>query len=126
MMTNFFQNNIEEIKGRWTPTNTNTITPKLFLRDNITTQTSTRWLESADYLRVQEIMLAYLFPNVKQKLNMTALRVFASVNNAAIITGYSGADPEINTNRQANVAFGVDSRGVPLPRTFTLGLRAGF
>jgi hypothetical protein len=48
------------------------------------------------------------------------------VNNAAIITGYSGADPEINTNRQANVAFGVDSRGVPLPRTFTLGLRAGF
>ena len=126
MMTNFFQNNIEEIKGRWTPTNTNTITPKLFLRDNITTQTSTRWLESADYLRVQEIMLAYLFPNVKQKLNMTALRVFASVNNAYIITGYSGADPEINTNRQANVAFGVDSRGVPLPRTFTLGLRAGF
>ncbi len=126
LMTNFFNNNIDEIKSRWTPTNKNTITPKLVLRENVTTQTSTRWLEKADYLRVQEIVLAYTFPTVKKMLGVSTFRVFGSVNNAFLLTGYSGQDPDINTNRQANIAFGVDSRGVPLARTFVLGLRAGF
>jgi hypothetical protein len=45
-----------------------------------------------------------------------------------LITGYSGLDPEINTNKERN---GVPSRGIdytayPSARTFTLGLNASF
>ncbi len=126
MMTNSLQNNITEILDRWTPSNTNTTIPKLFLQDNISTQTSTRWLEKADYLRVKRISLGYNFPNVKQKLGMSTLRLFVAGDNVALLTGYSGQDPEINTNRATNIAFGVDSRGVPLQRAFSLGLNAAF
>jgi TonB-linked SusC/RagA family outer membrane protein len=126
MMTNFLQNNITEIEKRWTPENTNTSVPKLFLQDNITTQTSTRWLEKADYLRLKTVTLGYTFPTVREKLGMSNLRLYISGDNLALLTGYSGQDPEINTNRTANIAFGVDSRGVPLPRTFLIGLNASF
>jgi len=98
----------------------------LFLQDNITTQTSTRWLEKADYLRLKTVTLGYTFPTVREKLGMSNLRLYISGDNLALLTGYSGQDPEINTNRTANIAFGVDSRGVPLPRTFLIGLNASF
>ncbi|WP_343700267.1 TonB-dependent receptor [Chitinophaga sp.] len=126
LMTNFLQNNITEIEKRWTPTNTNTSVPRLYLVDNITTQTSTRWLEKADYLRLKTVSLGYSFPNIKQKLGMNTLRLYVAGDNLALLTGYSGQDPEINTNRTANIAFGVDSRGVPLARTFSIGLNASF
>ncbi len=126
LMTNFLNNNLVEIKDRWTPENKNTDVPKLVLRDNISTQTSTRWLEKGDYLRLKNVSLGYSFPGIREKLGMSNLRLFVSGDNLAIITGYSGADPEINTNRTANIAFGVDNRGVPLGRTISVGLNASF
>lgn len=126
LMSNYFQNNIEEIKDRWTTKGQQTDVPKLFLRDGISTQASTRWLEKADFLRVREISLGYNFPGVKTRLGLNSLRVYALVQNAYVFTGYKGTDPEANTNRQANIAYGVDSRGVPMPRIYTLGLNVGF
>ena len=86
----------------------------------------TRWLEKGDYLRLKNVSLGYSFPGIREKLGMSNLRLFVSGDNLAIITGYSGADPEINTNRTANIAFGVDNRGVPLGRTISVGLNASF
>lgn len=126
LMTNFFNNNLEEIKDRWTTPGQQTDVPKLFLKDAVSVQASTRWLEKGDFVRVREIRLGYNFPGVKSRLGLSSLRVYALVQNAFLITGYKGSDPEANTNRQANIAFGVDSRAVPVPRIFTLGLNVGF
>ncbi|MBO9727298.1 MAG: TonB-dependent receptor [Chitinophaga sp.] len=126
LMTTFFGNNLEEIKDRWTPDNKNTDVPKLFLADATITQASTRWLEKANFVRAREISLGYTFPSVKRQLGVNTLRVYALVQNAFIITKYKGADPEINTNRTNNINYGVDNRGVPMPRVFTFGLNVGF
>ena len=126
LLTTFFGNNLEEVKNRWTPENKNTDIPKLFLADATITQASTRWLEKGDFVRAREISLGYTFPGIKQKLGMNSLRVYGLVQNAFIITKYKGSDPEVNTNRDSNINYGVDNRGVPIPRIFTLGLNVGF
>lgn len=126
LMTTFFGNNLEEVKNRWTPENKNTDVPKLFLADATITQASTRWLEKGDFLRAREISLGYTFPGIKQKLGVSTLRIYGLVQNAFIITKYKGSDPEVNTNRDSNINFGVDNRGVPIPRIYTLGLNVGF
>lgn len=126
LMNNYFQNNLEEIKNRWTPENRNTDVPKLVLSDAPTNQASTRWLEKGDFLRAREISLGYTFPGIKDKLGLNSLRVYGLVQNAFIITKYKGADPEINTNRESNINYGTDNRGMPLPRIFMLGLNVGF
>ena len=132
LMSNFFTNNIEEIKTRWTKPGDITNVPKLYITDNIATQASTRWLERADFLRIREILLAYNFVDISKRLNINTLKVYASIQNAFIFTNYSGQDPEISTNRQndpavvANIANGIDSRGVPLSRTITFGINVGF
>lgn len=126
LMSNYFQNNLEEIKNRWTPENKNTDVPKLVLADAPTNQASTRWLEKGDFLRAREISLGYTFPGIKDKLGLNSLRIYALVQNAFIITKYKGADPEINTNRESNINYGTDNRGMPLPRIYMLGLNVGF
>lgn len=126
LLTTFFGNNLEEVKNRWTPENKNTDIPKLFLADATITQASTRWLEKGDFVRAREISLGYTFPGIKQKLGVNSLRVYGLVQNAFIITKYKGSDPEVNTNRDSNINYGVDNRGVPIPRIFTLGLNVGF
>ncbi|MGF6850186.1 TonB-linked SusC/RagA family outer membrane protein [Chitinophaga sp. W3I9] len=126
LMSNYFQNNLQEIKNRWTPENKNTDVPKLVLSDAPTNQASTRWMEKGDFLRGREISLGYTFPGIKDKIGLNSLRVYALVQNAFIITKYTGADPEINTNRDSNINYGTDNRGMPLPRIFMLGLNVGF
>lgn len=126
LMSNYFQNNLEEIKNRWTPENKNTDVPRLVLSDAPTNQASTRWLEKSDFLRAREISIGYTFPGVREKLGLSNLRLYGLVQNAFIITGYKGADPEITTNRDGNINLGTDNRGVPIPRIFMLGLNVGF
>lgn len=132
LMTNNFNNNITEINTRWNKPGDVTNVQKLYIRDAISTQASTRWLEKGDFLRIREISLAYNFEDIRKRLNINSFRVFASVQNAFIFTKYSGQDPEITTNRQndpgviANIANGIDSRGVPLSRTVNFGINVGF
>ncbi|MOA30450.1 hypothetical protein D3C78_1515410 [compost metagenome] len=64
---------------------------------------------------------------------VSSLRLYAQVFNPFVITGYSGSDPEVNSNRDnltttnnANIAYGVDNRSVPQPRTYTIGLNVSF
>ena len=87
---------------------------------------SSKWLEDADYLRLENITLAYNLP--KSIAKVADFRFSFSVQNAFTITGYKGADP-------AGMAFGaggvdmnpgVDIGSYPNPRTFTLGVRMNF
>jgi iron complex outermembrane receptor protein len=89
-------------------------------------EVSSRFLEKGDFLRMSNASLGYTFP-VKGK-TIKSFRVALTGQNLFLITGYSGLDPEVNTNKERN---GVPSRGIdytsyPSARTFTVSLNAGF
>jgi iron complex outermembrane receptor protein len=87
---------------------------------------STRFLEEGDFLRLSNVTLSYAF-NVNGK-SIRSLSIFATGQNLALFTNYSGLDPEVNVDKQIN---GIPSRGFdytayPPSRIFTFGLNLGF
>ncbi len=89
-------------------------------------EVSTRFLEKADFVRLQDITLGYNLP-LKSK-NISALRLFVNGQNLAVFTGYSGLDPEVNTNKQIDdiPSLGIDYSAYPRARTFSVGANVTF
>lgn len=80
---------------------------------------SDRYIEKADYLRLQNLTLNYRF-NLNEKA-VKNLSVYFSVNNAFVITNYKGIDPEIN---MGGIEPGIDYNNLyPQTRSFQLGLK---
>jgi len=127
LLSNAFLNNTTEIKNRWTKAGDKTDIARLWLLDNTANQASTRFLEKGDFLKVRTISISYnMGKNIMNKIGFESLRLFGQVFNAFTITGYKGADPEVNTNRFDNIGVGYDLRNVPQNRTFTFGIQASF
>jgi len=92
---------------------------------NIQDQTiSDYYLEPGDYVNIDYLTVGWNIP-VRSRY-VQALRVSASVNNLATITGYSGLTPMINSSI-INGTLGIDDKNViPVYRSFTFGLRIQF
>jgi len=43
-----------------------------------------------------------------------------------VFTNYSGSDPEVSTNGNANLTPGIDRNTAPQARTYTMGLNISF
>ncbi|TKC58504.1 TonB-dependent receptor [Pedobacter hiemivivus] len=83
--------------------------------------------EDGSFLRVNNITMGYTFKTALiKKIGINSVRAYATVNNVAVITGYTGYDPEVSTRRATPVTPGVDYSGYPRSRTFILGLNANF
>jgi TonB-linked SusC/RagA family outer membrane protein len=83
---------------------------------------SDRFVENGSYLRIDNVTLGYTFFHVLKGLR--SLRLYASGNNLAIITGYRGIDPEL---AQGGLTPGVDNKNYyPRTRAFLFGLNAAF
>jgi iron complex outermembrane receptor protein len=82
---------------------TNFSNPQLF---------SDYYVEEASNLRLNNITLGYTLPT-QGIAGIDRLRVYGTVQNAFILTGYSGASP---------LAIGIDNNLYPRSRTFTAGL----
>jgi iron complex outermembrane receptor protein len=78
---------------------------------------SDMFVENASFLRMDNITLGYTFP--KWLGGKASLRFFAGVQNAFVITNYSGLDPEIANN-------GVDNTIYPRQRSILGGLNIKF
>jgi iron complex outermembrane receptor protein len=89
---------------------------------------SSRYMESGDFLRLNNLTLGYNFDNENLPDFIKNLRVFATGQNLFVITPYSGFDPEVNTGNTLNniPSFGLDYLVYPRARTFTVGLSAMF
>lgn len=84
---------------------------------------SDRYIENANYLRLQNAQLAYTF-KFKPESGVKRISVYANVNNAFVITKYRGIDPEVN---MGGIDPGVDNNNFyPMPRAFQLGAKFGF
>lgn len=88
---------------------------------------NTQWVESGTYLTAKNISLGYNF-KLKNALLLKNLRVYGSVQQAFILTGYTGgSNPEIALSGQDAInGIGVDENAYPVPRTFSFGINATF
>lgn len=107
--------------NRWTENNPNGYFPKYYLtsQNNKNTQTQTRYLQNAAYLRIKNMQLGYSFPkSLISKIKFERLRVYASVDNLATFTNMiETIDPEFSAS---------DGKLYPLQRTWSLGLNITF
>ena len=117
----------ERVKESWTPSNTGATIPIFESASNFSTNTqaSSFYIESGDYLRLQNVTLGYTLPTASlDRFKMSKLRLFVSLNNLFTITGYSGLDPAVGGNADTN--FGIDVGNYPTTKGFTAGLNLGF
>ena len=115
----------------WSPSNTNTMVQAVRLapKTGISSELDSHWVCSGSYLRGNLIQLGYTFnQSLLKRLNLKALRLYCSVNNAFVIHSkdFKGFDPE-------GSSYGSDQWGqnmfffqYPKPRTYTLGLNVTF
>lgn len=74
------------------------------------------YIENASFVRMDNINVGYNFGRVWN--DAVGVRVTATVNNAFVITKYSGLDPEISG--------GIDNNFYPRPRVYSLGVNLDF
>lgn len=84
----------------------------------------TSWaVEDGSFVRLNNLTIGYTFkPSLLSRLKIKRFRAYATVNNIALITNYSGYDPEVNTRRSTGVTPGVDYSAYPRSRGYVFGL----
>jgi iron complex outermembrane receptor protein len=87
---------------------------------------SSRWLEDGSFTRLQNITIGYTFDMPGVTGIAKGSRVYLSGDNLALMTNYSGYDPEVHTQLPGLAPRGIDYLHYPRPRTFTGGLRVSF
>jgi hypothetical protein len=93
---------------------------------------------SGDFVRWRELSLTYhASQSLAGRVGASSLAITGALRNFALWTRYPGVDPEVNvfgrnsaqalTNpTDANVGEAIDAFGYPIPRRFSLAVRANF
>lgn len=95
---------------------------KAVLDKNVPLQYNSYYIENGDFWKVDNITLGYNIGKVRNIIKNT--RIYVSILNSLVFTGYKGIDPEVN---RLGLAPGDDDRDkYPSARTLTFGLNATF
>lgn len=91
-------------------------------RAGYVTNVDTRWLQDGSFVRGKNLLLSYVFaPEFANRLGLSRIRTFASVQNFFLSTEFRGNDPEVTT--YGNVfAQGQTFFDYPKPTIYMLGL----
>lgn len=86
-------------------------------------------IEDGSFLRINNVTLGYSLP-VKtlvqlSKLHISRLRVYVTANNLAVLTSYTGYDPEVSV-RRSPLTPGLDYSAYPRSRSYVFGLNVTF
>lgn len=106
----------------WREDNPNGIVPRLSVNDingNFTTP-STYFLESGNYVRMQNFQFGYNF-----NIQPVKCRVYFSAQNVFTITNYSGMDPEAPVGGNV-LSSGIDWFPYAQPKMYFIGLNLNF
>ena len=87
---------------------------------------SSRFIEDGSFFRLDNLTLGYDF--AVPALKVSHARAYFTAQNLFCITGYSGLDPEVNTDTSGNgrSILGVDYLSYPRSRTFLFGVNVTF
>ena len=127
-LSSLYQNQLASTANFWTPTNSNSNIPAPRAGiGNANLVMSDRFLESASFLRFQNVRLGYTLPSLWAKhVAMSTLKVYVSGQNLFVITKYPGLDPEVGSFNQNPTLQNIDLGRYPSPRIFTVGINAQF
>lgn len=108
--------------------NKNTKYSSIFSEYGIVTS---EFIEDASYLRLNTLTIGYTLPKAwMKKAGLSNVRVYFTGSNLFCLAGYSGLDPDVNTNANAGgEGFPTpyfDYQAYPKSRTFTFGLNVAF
>lgn len=92
---------------------------------------SSEFIEDASYLRLNTLTVGYTFPkNWMKKIGLENARVYFTGSNLFCLSGYSGIDPDVNTNSDAGgngfPTPNFDYQSYPKARTYTFGVNLAF
>ena len=122
---NLYTNRGIDVLDAWTPENAGSSIPALTtVDDNNETRMSTYFVEDGSYLKCKYIKLGYKFDQGWMKtIGLSALNLYAQLENVFTITKYNGLDPEVPLS---TYGARIDNGPYPRARTFSVGLNATF
>lgn len=112
------RNQLPDVLNAWTPTNTNTNIPRAVYNDpNQNNRFSDRFVESAAYLRFQNLTIGYSIPKalLEKTQAFSSFRIYFSGINLFTATPWKYGDPEVTGNVY-----------MPNTRQFLVGVNASF
>lgn len=113
-----------EWNNRWTPNNENATIAGFVDGINALTPSS-QFVEKGDFVKVKSITLGYSLSNaLLSKTGISKLRIYASIQNPFLFTGYSGIDPEVTL--KSPLTSGIDWGYYPNGRNYLIGLNFAF
>ncbi len=122
-----FTNQLPSVLDFWSVDNPDASSPRLARNDTRNIEISDRYVEDGSYMRIQNVTLGYnLDSKLIDKIGLSLLRVYGSIQNLYTFTNYSGYDPEIGSFNQNPLLKGIDAGRYPSPRTFTFGVNVEF
>ena len=82
------------------------------------------FVEDGSFVKLRELALSYVLQSPFESIDNIKISLIG--RNLFSWDDYSGWDPEINTAGQSNGVRGFDFAGVPIPRTYQIGLNINF
>lgn len=83
-------------------------------------------IENGSFLRLNNLTIGYTLPTKStDKIGLSRLRFYLTGNNLAIITNYTGYDPEVSV-RNSGLTPGLDYSAYPKSRMLIFGVNATF
>ena len=115
------QNFHKDLLNAWTPENKDSDIPRFQYQDLNTTSGSTRFLETASYLNIQNINLGYTLPiDWTRKAKIENARIYFAAENVAYFSKRKGFDPRQSFSSATNA-----TRYSPM-RTLSIGAQLTF
>jgi TonB-linked SusC/RagA family outer membrane protein len=112
------------VLDHWDSTHTNTMVPRP--NRNRPRSLYSTFVEDGSYLRLQTLTLGYELPPGLLFGGAASARVYVTGQNLFTLTGYSGFDPDVNS-QGGDPRFGlIDIGAYPRSRVWNVGVRATF
>jgi hypothetical protein len=80
-------------------------------------------LYKGTYVNFQNVAFGYTLPrSLMQKVNLSQVRIYTSIQNALFLTKYPGYNPEVNYAGNSALSQGMDNGSYPLTRIVSFGI----
>ena len=128
LLANQYLNYTTDAFDRWHGEGTSNTQPRLTVGHTNDQWVSTRYMQNADYFKIQNITLGYDFKKLWKSSPFQQLRLYVQAQNLWTITGYTGVDPENASNAGADYSWmrGIDVGLYPSARTYLVGASIKF
>jgi len=111
--------------NRWTPENTIAKQPAPYYHTDVRFLNSDAFVFDGSYFKIKQIQLGYNVPlSLLDKIQISALRAYVSLDDVFTFTKYPGNDPEVRPLTASSMA--IDLGGYPIAKTIVFGINVTF